>query len=105
MKPRASRSFVVSHRFTNFIGNDLLRFLLFILLITACEVVSAQVTPSQLIESKTDLLGEAALREPDGPSYEFFENVLPPLRYVDARYKHYPIVLAAPRSQIKGKVL
>ena len=43
--------------------------------------------------------------EPGGPSYEFFEKVLPPLRYVDARYKHYPIVLAAPRSLVKGKVL
>ena len=50
-------------------------------------------------------LGEAALKQPGGPSYEFFEKVLPPLRYVDARYKHYPIVLAAPRSLVKGKVL
>src|SRR6478735_2718165 len=65
----------------------------------------AQPTPQRIIESKTDILGEASLRQPGGPSYEFFEKVLPPLRYVDARYKHYPIVLSAPRSLVKGKVL
>jgi hypothetical protein len=67
--------------------------------------VCAQSTPQQIIESKTDILGEASLQQPGGPSYEFFEKVLPPLRYVDAPYKHYPIVLAAPRSLVKGKVL
>src|SRR6266566_175725 len=67
--------------------------------------VCAQPTPQQIIESKSDILGEAALQQPGGPSYEFFEKVLPPLRYVDARYKHYPIVLAAPRSLVKGKIL
>src|SRR5438552_17337667 len=64
-----------------------------------------QFTPQQIIASKTDLLGEAALRQPGGPSFEFFADKLPPLRYVDALYKHYPIVLAAPRSLVKGKVL
>jgi hypothetical protein len=64
----------------------------------------AQFTPQQLVESKADILGEAALKQPGGPGYEFFENVLPPLRYVDARYKHYPIVLSAPRSLVKGKI-
>src|SRR3954469_20050105 len=64
-----------------------------------------QFTPQQIIESKTDILGEAALREPGGPNYEFFEKVLPPLRYVDSLYKQYPIVLAAPRSLVKSKVL
>src|SRR5215211_6361639 len=73
--------------------------------LAGCCAVSAQPTPQQIIESKIDVLGEASLREPGGPSYEFFENVLPPLRYVDARYKHYPIVLAAPRSLVKAKVL
>src|SRR3954469_7621219 len=74
-------------------------------LLTACRFARCQVTPQQLIESKTDILGEASLHQPGGPSYEFFEKALPPLRYVDAPYKHYPIVLAAPRSLVKGKVL
>src|SRR4029079_6749686 len=73
--------------------------------LAGCCAVGAEPTPRQIIESKTDILGEAALKLPGGPSYEFFEKVLPPLRYVDARYKHYPIVLAAPRSLVKGKVL
>jgi hypothetical protein len=64
----------------------------------------AQITPLQAIDSKTDLWGEAALREPGGPSYEFFAKLLPPLRYVDALYKQYPIVLSAPRSLVKGKI-
>src|SRR6188768_3963815 len=75
---------------------------LFALLVVRAAV--AEFTPQQIIDSKTDIVGEAALREPGGPSYEFFQNVLPPLRYVDARYKHYPIVLSAPRSLVKGKI-
>jgi hypothetical protein len=67
--------------------------------------VRSEFTPQQIIEAKTDIVGEAALQQPGDPSYEFFEKVLPPLRYVDARYKHYPIVLAAPRSLVKGKLL
>jgi hypothetical protein len=43
-----------------------------------CCAIGAQPTPQQIIESKTDLLGEAALKQPGGPSYEFFEKVLPP---------------------------
>src|SRR6478609_6988005 len=70
-----------------------------------CRGSFGQVTPQQIIASKIDLLGEAALKQPGGPSFEFFADKLPPLRYVDARYKHYPIVLAAPRSLVKGKVL
>src|SRR4051812_1210063 len=65
----------------------------------------AQFTPEQIIAAKSDIVGEAALQQPRGASYEFFEKVLPPLRYVDALYKHYPIVLAAPRSLVKSKVL
>src|SRR6478736_4137796 len=70
-----------------------------------CCAVCAQPTPQQIIESKTDILGDAALKQPGGPSFEFFADKLPPLRYVDALFKHYPIVLAAPRSLVKGKGL
>ncbi len=48
---------------------------------------------------------EPFLCDPGGPSYEFFAKLLPPLRYVDARYRYYPIVLAAPRSLVKGKIV
>src|SRR5438874_543509 len=79
--------------------------LVIILYFAAYRAARCEITPQQIIESKTDILGEAALHAPGGPSYEFFEKVLPPLRYVDALYKHYPIVLAAPRSLVKGKLL
>jgi len=50
----------------------------------------------EVIASKVDLWGEAALRHPGGPTYDFFARLLPPLRYVDADFLHYPIVLSAP---------
>jgi hypothetical protein len=81
------------------------RALFIVVWLGGCSAACAQSTPQQIIESKTDILGEASLQQPGGPSYEFFEKALPPLRYVDAPYKHYPIVLAAPRSLVKGKVL
>ena len=65
---------------------------------------SRKFTPQQLIESKVDILGEAALKQPDGPTYEFFRDVLPPLRYCDADYRHYPIVLSAPGAEVKAKL-
>src|SRR3954451_8494501 len=70
-----------------------------------CASARGEFTPQEMIAAKTDIVGEAALKQPGGPSFEFFEKVLPPLRYVDAPYKHYPIVLAAPRSTVKAKVL
>jgi hypothetical protein len=76
-----------------------------VLVFATCATTRGEFTPKQIIESKIDLIGEASLRTPGGPSYEFFEKVLPPLRYVDALYKHYPIVLAAPRSPVKSKLL
>ncbi|HEX5471534.1 MAG TPA: hypothetical protein VFW73_06590 [Lacipirellulaceae bacterium] len=76
-----------------------------ICLVAWCGEAHAQFTPNQIISSNSDIIGEAALKSPNGPSFEFFDDILPPLRYVDARYKQYPIVLAAPRSLVKGKVL
>ena len=69
-----------------------------VLIVVACGCASratskpALPTIDDVIAAKTDLWGEAALREPGGPSYAFFESLLPPLRYVDADFRHYPIV-------------
>src|SRR5262245_1301251 len=60
-------------------------------------------TVAEVVASKIDLWGEAALREPGGPSYEFFEKLLPPLRYVDAGFLHYPITLSAPGAPVKAR--
>jgi hypothetical protein len=62
-------------------------------------------TPAEVVASKLDLWGEAALRQPGGPSYEFFAKLLPPLRYVDAEFLHYPIVLSAPCATVKARLV
>jgi hypothetical protein len=60
-------------------------------------------TPEQMAAAREDVWGEAALRHPDGPSYEFFKDLLPPLRYVNTEFKHYPIVLSAPGHPVKAR--
>ena len=53
-------------------------------------------TMEEVIRSGRDLWGEAALKQPGGPSYEYFAKLLPPLRYADPPLLHYPITLSAP---------
>jgi hypothetical protein len=50
-----------------------------------------------------DAWGEAARTQPGGASYEFFKDLLPPLRYVNTEFRHYPIVLSAPAASIKAR--
>lgn len=56
-----------------------------------------------MAQATTDVWGEAALREPGGPSYEFFRRLLPPLRYVNTEFRHYPILLSAPLAPVKAR--
>jgi hypothetical protein len=53
--------------------------------------------------ARSDVWGEAALKDPDGPSFEFFRDLLPPLRYVNTAFKHYPMVLSAPLAPVKAR--
>jgi hypothetical protein len=62
-------------------------------------------TPEQAIEAKTDVWGEAALQQPEGPTYDFFAKLLPPIRYVDADFHDYPINLSAPKEAAKVRVV
>ncbi len=62
-------------------------------------------TVDEALVAKTDVWGEAALRETKGPSYEFFEKLLPPLRYVNTAFHYYPIVLSAPDSAHKARLV
>ena len=55
--------------------------------------------------SGTDLWGELAMHQPNGASYEFFEPLLPPLRYVNADFRYYPIVLSAPNAKVKARLI
>lgn len=59
----------------------------------------------EMIEARTDVWGDAAMRQPNGASYEFFADLLPPLRWVNTDFRHYPIVLSAPRSPQKARVI
>lgn len=71
------------------------------------SAAAAEALPSidQVLAATTDILGEAAIRQPDGPSYEFFAEAMPPLRYVNAAFRHYPLVLAAPRNGCKARLV
>jgi hypothetical protein len=70
------------------------------------SVQSADVpTVSEAAASKQDLWGEAAIRQPNGPSYAFFEKLLPPPRYVDAEFHYYPLLFSAPNSEIKAHLI
>ena len=60
---------------------------------------------SEATAAKKDVWGEAALAQPNGPSYEFFENLLPPPRYVNADFHFYPIVLSAPNAKVKARLI
>src|SRR4051794_33369146 len=57
----------------------------------------------EMAASNQDVWGEAALRQPDGPSYEFFKDLMPPLRYVNTAFRHYPVVLSAPLARVKAR--
>jgi hypothetical protein len=62
-------------------------------------------SPNEVYSSPRDLWGEAAIKQPGGPTYEFFRDLLPPLRYVDARFRCYPIVLSAPSNPTKARLV
>jgi hypothetical protein len=59
----------------------------------------------EVVEAGRDLWGEAAMRQPNGASFEFFEPLLPPPRYVQADFRYYPIVLSAPGAKGKARLI
>src|SRR5436189_6201460 len=89
--------------------------LLFVLVGTAFSVVNAAsirdsknpALPSlqEVVLARKDLWGEAAIAQSNGPSYEFFEKLLPPPRYVNADFRYYPIVLSAPNAKSKARLI
>ena len=100
-------------------GLILLAILCIVISGTAADEISRQKAEAQIpahmlgkwpnadkaIQSKTDYWGEMAMKQPNGPSYEYFAKLLPPLRYVDARFHHYPIVLSAPSAVVKSRLI
>lgn len=60
-------------------------------------------TVQEMAAAPRDLWGEAAVRQPGGPTYAFFKDLLPLLRYVNTDFRHYPIVLGAPGGRVKAR--
>ncbi len=65
----------------------------------------ALATVQEMIQSRTDVWGDAAMRQPNGASYDFVKDLLPPLRWVNTQFRHYPIVLSAPRAAQKVRLV
>jgi hypothetical protein len=59
----------------------------------------------EVLTSGVDLWGEGALKQSGGPSYEYFSKLVPPLRYVEAPFRIYPIPLGAPGAATKARLL
>jgi hypothetical protein len=78
-----------------------------ILRLVSAGLTLAQPAPGfdEAMASSRDLWGEAAMRQPNGASYEFFAGLLPPPRYVHADFRHYPIVLSAPHAPAKARLI
>src|SRR3954454_5323130 len=57
------------------------------------------------LKAKEDFWGQIAVHQRGGPSYEFFSQLMPPVRYVDTAVRHYPIVLSAPGAMMKARLV
>src|SRR6186997_2164124 len=62
-------------------------------------------TLADVFASPRDLWGELAMRQPNGASYEFFERLLPPPRYVHADFRYYPLVLSDQAAKVKARLI
>ncbi|MDB6023961.1 MAG: hypothetical protein JWM68_184 [Verrucomicrobiales bacterium] len=74
---------------------------------TVASFGKSQNVPSldEAVHARRDVWGEVAMKQPNGPSYEFFEKLLPPPRYVNADFHFYPIVLSAPNAAVKARLI
>lgn len=59
----------------------------------------------EVLSSERDIWAEDAIAQPNGASYEFLAPLLPPPRYVNADFHYYPIVLSAPGSAVKARLI
>src|SRR6185369_7679341 len=86
---------------------------LLLLLITAFSAAAASrdfkpvfaPTLQEAVLASADVWGEAAIAQTNGPSYEVFEKLLPPPRYVNADFRYYPIVLSGPNTHSKARLI
>lgn len=76
----------------------------------ACVAARAADTPARptladAVAARQDLWGELAMQQTNGASYEFFEPLLPPPRYVHADFRYYPLVMSAPGAATKARLI
>src|SRR5580765_3345066 len=62
-------------------------------------------TVQEAVLDRKDVWGEAAMAQTNGATYEFFEKLLPPPRYVNADFRYYPITLSAPNTHSKARLI
>jgi hypothetical protein len=77
----------------------------FLLAISLATTADSLPSFDQAVNSIRDEWGLAAMHQTNGASYEFFENLLPPPRYVNADFRFYPIVLSAPHAKVKARLI
>ena len=79
----------------------------FALAIVSAAAARTETVPSfqEAMEARRDAWGEAAMAQPNGPSYEFFAPLLPAPRYVNADFHYYPILLSAPNATTKARLI
>lgn len=71
---------------------------------------NAQTAPNQptldaIVKSNRDLITDYALARPEGPTYENIAPLLPPVRWVTAQFRHFPVLLSAPSALVKGRIV
>jgi hypothetical protein len=76
-----------------------------LLVLLTCSLLAPGQTLEEVGRSDLDLWGEGALKQPGGPNFDYFAKLLPPLRYVDANFKCYPITLSAPSQPTKARIV
>jgi hypothetical protein len=86
------------------------RTLLFIVLLllghkAEAAAVAELPTLDEAMAAGEDVWGLAAMRQANGASYDFFDRLLPPLRYVNADFHYYPVVLSAPNAPVKARLI
>lgn len=65
-----------------------------------------QAALDKAIGARIDVYGEAAMRQPNGASYEFFADLIPPLRYTGySDLVYYPIVLGLSGGEHKARLI
>lgn len=62
-------------------------------------------TLNQIIDSNRDIITDYAIARPDGPTYESILPLMTPVRWSTAEFRHFPVLLSAPSSTVKGRMV